>query len=92
MDVPQDIADGLERVAGVQQPRRQGVAEQVDPLAAVPVVQSGPAQRPPEDRRQVVVGPEGLIGGQVPHEDVADLCRRPAVSQVDDESVGDLRQ
>ncbi len=76
----------------MQQPRSEGVAEQVDALAAVPLVQPGPAQRPPEDRRQVVGRPEGLVGGQVPHEDVADLRPRPAVPQVRDQCVGDLRQ
>ena len=44
MDVPQDIADGLDRSPGGEQPRRERVTEQIEPLPAVPCA-SSPARR-----------------------------------------------
>jgi hypothetical protein len=75
MGMPQHIADGLDRAAGAEQARRERVTEQIDPLPAVPRSQAGSAGGPLNDRGQVVVRPEWLIGGQMPDKDVAAVGR-----------------
>ena len=76
----------------VQQPRCERVTKQVNALSAGPLVQARSTKGFAENGRQVVLGCERLVWGEVPHENVAELCRGSARAEVVDESLLHIRQ
>jgi hypothetical protein len=69
--VSQDIADGLERMASLKQPRRQRMSKQVESAPTRPSVEAGVPKGAAHDGRKIIRRDKGLEGSHVSNEHLA---------------------